>query len=119
MVRAVDQREAFTNCIIPRELSEKAIAILSDERNYLSSKEVDSVQRTFVNSSKNLRQIMSVDKYNITSNRCSLFMDYSSGLRNIQLLQHELDIIIYHCCTLHIVSRTRRTLPGNYENHLK
>ena len=112
MVRVANQCEAFANYIIPREMSEKALAILADERNYLSSKETDRVQRTFVNSGKNLRQTLNDDKYNITSNRCKLFMDYTSGLRNHQLLQHELETIVFYCCTLRIVTRTRIVPSG-------
>lgn len=34
MIRSFSQSDAFTNHIIPREISHKAVEILSDKRNY-------------------------------------------------------------------------------------
>ena len=118
MIRTVDQNEAFESNVIPRELSEKSTAILADDRNFLSSKEVDRIQRTFVNSSKNLRQHEDNDKYIVTVNRCQLFMDYSLGLRNHMLPQQTIENIFYCCCTLHLVTRTRKISSGKLINLL-
>ena len=107
MVRSFKQSEAFLSQIIPREASSKACQIMSDKRNYLASKEFENVQHTFINSSKNLRQLIDDDKYSLNGNRCKLFMEYKNGMRNDLAAQLDYEAVLYFCTSLHVVTRTR------------
>lgn len=113
MMRTFNQMEAFTTHIIPREMTLKALEILADNRNILSSTEIQKIRHTFVNSSKNLRQNLNDEKYSVNINRCKIFMDCKQGQRNNLLKQHEYDDVVYQCCSLHLVTRT--TIPTSGE----
>ena len=95
MQRSFNQLEAFNNHVIPREMSAKAMDILADDRNYLTSIENQKIKHTFVNSSKNLRQLMNDDKYSVNANRCKIFMDSKQGLRDNIIKQNVFKEIVY------------------------
>ena len=112
MMRTFNQLEAFTSQVIPREMTTKALEILADARNFLSSTELQKVRHTFVNSSKNLRQSLNDEKYSVNVNRCKIFMDSKHGDRNHLLKQHEYNDVVYQCCSLHLVTRTTISTSG-------
>lgn len=112
MLRSFNQIEAFNTHIIPREMSIKAIDILANDRNYLSSNEMQNTKHTFVNSSKNLRQTMNDDKYSVNANRCKMFMDSKLGLRDNLLKQNVFKEVVFQCCSLHVVTRTLLSILG-------
>ena len=114
MQRSFNQLEAFNNHIIPREMTAKAMDILADDRNYLTSIENQKIKHTFVNSSKNLRQLMNDDKYSVNANRCKIFMDSKQGLRDNIIKQNVFKEIVYQCCSLHVVTRTVLMITGKY-----
>ena len=93
-------------------MSTKAIDILADDRNYLSSSEVQNTKHTFVNSSKNLRQQMNDDRYSVNANRCKIFMDTMNGLRDNLIKQNLFNEVVYQCCSLHIVTRNLLSTSG-------
>jgi len=111
-MRTFNQLEAFTTQVIPREMTTKALEILADDRNFLSPKELQKIRHTFVNSSKNLRQVLNDEKYSVNMNRCKIFMDSKHGQRNHLLKQHEYYDVVYQCCSLHLVTRTTVTTSG-------
>lgn len=106
MTRSFNQREAFKSQIIPREVSNKATSILADKRNYMSTKEKDNIQHSLINCSKNLRQNINDDKYNVSINRCQLFMDKRNGTKKYGAGQNDFETTIYQCASLQLVLRT-------------
>lgn len=113
MVRSFWQPEAFLTQIIPSDSSTKAAGILADKRNYQAAKEFAGVQHTFLNSSKNLRQQMNDDKYNMNTNRCKLYMDYKTGIRKDLGALLDYESAVYFCCSLYVVTRTNVDNQGN------
>jgi len=101
--------------VIPREMLIKASKISSSNFNYCSSKEIDSVRLSFVNSSKNLYQDTKSETFKVLGKRCQDFVDALDGNINSFI---NLEDAKYCCCTMYVVTRTRSFFMGSSQSGL-
>lgn len=84
----------------------KAAKIASSKFNYCLCKEVGSRRLSFVNSSKNLYQDMKIEQFKVLPGRCQSFIDSLEG--NMESFDN-LEEAKYCCCTMYVVTRTRKS----------
>jgi len=91
----------------------KASKVSSCNFNYCSSKEVEPVRLSFVNSSKNLYQDTKSEQFKVLGKRCQDFVDALDGNINSFI---NLEDAKYCCCTMYVVTRTRTFFIANSQS---